>query len=261
MFNLLIDVSERPIILKDTGKLFGTLKGFIFHGERLTFLYCKSQEKYVYIPVEEVILGQDAVILKTDYNETLISASVKPEIYTLDGKKIGTLSSIEFDDNFQIIGIKTEDQWISKDNIIHMDHIIVVESSKDKEEEDLFEEKTPDDVNSDFQENHELEFINNDLSLPTNTEEMVDKSLNTTLEHETSEGTITKAPSTENVTQQEEYADHIDARYKYLLGKRLLDNITIATESFARDSIIDGKLIQFALDNNGIVKVIMNSEE
>ncbi|WP_089281585.1 hypothetical protein [Anaerovirgula multivorans] len=270
-----MNISEKPIFYMKSGKTFGILKGFVFHQSKLTFLYCKHQEKYVYIPIDQVVLGQDAVMLKSNYNETLLSASLKPEVYTLEGEKIGELSTIEFDASFQITAIKATDQWIKKSDIVYMDHIIIVQPLENTTNEVINIEKeiAPKISNAILQENSELAFINTDLSLAVDepsienssdileTEESVMEIVEV---EEVSEDEATK----EEVIEKESISNHdinrdsdVDPRYSYLLGKKLLENITVAGKAFNSDTIIDSHLVQLALDNNAIVKVIMSSED
>ena len=258
---MLINVSEKPVFYKGNGKLFGTVKGFVLHQEKLTFLYCKSQGKYVYIPIEQVVLGQDAVMLSTDYDQTLLSTSTKPEVYTMDGKKIGILSSIEFDESFQVTALKTEHQWIKKEDIVYMDHIIITKPIEIKTSEELFlkKKKYSNQTDSNIKENNELNFINNDLSLSIK-KEAINESANIQTNNEDLVDTTETISATDKTTK-EEIDCTVDPRYKYLLGKKLLKDITIASQSFNKDVIIDDNLIQFALDNNAIVQVIMNSED
>lgn len=265
----------------ESGKNFGILKGFVFHQSKLTFLYCKHQEKYVYIPIDQVVLGQDAVMLKNNYNETLLSASFKPEVYTLEGKKIGELSTIEFDENFQIAAIKATDQWIKKNDIVYMDHIIIVQPLENTANEvvNMEKEVAPKISHAILQEDSELTFINTDLSLAIDEPSIKDSS--DILETEESIMEIEEVEKIEETTEvakdevtkeesieKESISSHdinrdsgIDPRYSYLLEKKLLENITIAGKTFNSGTIIDSQLVQFALDNNAIVKVIMSSED
>lgn len=67
----------------------------------------------------------------------------------------------------------------------------------------------------------------------------------------------------ENIKEDtdEEFTIDIDPRYKHLCGKKLLADITILKETFQKDTLIDAALIQFAIINNAIVKVIMNTDD
>lgn len=259
----------------ENGKTFGTLKGYVFHQSKLTFLYCKHQEKYVYIPIEKVVLGQDAIMLKTNYSETLLSASIKPEVYTLEGKKIGELSTIEFNECFEIAAINTGDQWIKKSDIVYMDHIVIVQSVDSKTEEalKLAEQDSPKISREVLQEDSELALINSDLSLPVEDENIKDASVIEGSEEATID-IVEEIPDTVSPVEEEVVVENepilndethrdsdVDPRYSYLLGKRLLGSINVAEETFNRGVIIDSYLVQLALDNNAIVKVIMNSED
>jgi len=66
-------------------------------------------------------------------------------------------------------------------------------------------------------------------------------------------------PTTEE--QEDDFTIDIDPRYNHLCGKKLLADITIVKETFEKGTIIDAALIQFAIINNAIVKVIMNTDD
>ncbi|SET73510.1 hypothetical protein SAMN05660297_03318 [Natronincola peptidivorans] len=273
---MLIKVSEKPILSIDDGKMFGTLKGLILYENRLSFLYCRAEERYLYIPVEHAILNQDAVLLKKNYADTLLSTSSETAIYTQTGEKIGLLDSVELDDDFYVTAIKTQDTVIQKDSILSMGNIIVVDLKKDKVKPQL-SAVTP-------QEKDQLGYINTELSLPqdapaedpSDSEEEEASSNHLTQEEpleevpeKPDEEACQEAAATEDAIESINTAfmvdDHIssdiDPRYHYLCGKKLLDGIEIAGTHYAIDTVIDAELIQFALDNNAIVKVIMNAED
>ncbi|SDK19164.1 hypothetical protein [Natronincola ferrireducens] len=259
---MLINVSEKPVIFIENGKFFGTLKGFIFNQNKLAFVYCKAQEKYVYIPIEQVVMGSDAVMLKNSYRESLLSVSSKPEIYTLQGEKIGEACGVEFDEDFQVAAIHTTDTRIEKDDILSMDHIIIINSKK----------VSPTSASSSpgaYPVENSLDLLNQELSLdndPMDTTEIPAE------EHEGIE-TIQEVLEDTTVTEELQISQEvtssievqiessIDPRYNYLLGKELIEDILIADSTFSKGNIIDANLIQLAMDNNAIVKVIMNAED
>jgi hypothetical protein len=66
-----------------------------------------------------------------------------------------------------------------------------------------------------------------------------------------------------NMHQSEEKADipGVDAKYSYLCGKKLLEDIDIEDMLYEKGTIINADLIKHAIGNNAIVKVIVSAEE
>jgi len=61
--------------------------------------------------------------------------------------------------------------------------------------------------------------------------------------------------------EEETIIPGVDPKYTYLCGKRLLEDIDIGELNYEKDTIIDADMIRHAIENNAIVKVIVNAEE
>ncbi len=249
----------------DTGKALGNLKGLIYKNNKVTFLYCKFPDKYVYIPINDVYIGSDAIMLKANKNLNMLHTDVATKVYDENGKEIGTVTSIEMDDFFHITGIIMDDLFIEIDKILHMDNIIIIKTNKKDIEASGTKSINPivhinvPDKSDNQDEEQETNTINYKLNiesgpdsmeqLPDNPEEIVEAMENI------------RENEVQPKTNEDEIATEIDPRYNHLCGKKLLENITIVKETYKKGTLIDESLIQFAINNNAIVKVIMNTED
>ncbi|ABR49656.1 hypothetical protein Amet_3530 [Alkaliphilus metalliredigens QYMF] len=278
---MIIKISEKPVISIDTGKSLGSLKGFIYKNNKVTFLYCQFSDHYVYIPIQDAYIGPDTIMLKVTEDINMLYTDAATKIYTTAGKEVGTLTSIEMDDLFHITGIMVDDLFIEIDKILHMENIIIVATDKiDTEHTVLVPINTtvPTEVNensADEVEAEQRDLINQELSLdpspsstPTPIQEIEDHLVTNTApvgdveQDETDTLDVLDIQDVQGVQDvQDELAIEIDPRYHYLVGKKLLEEITILKETYKKDTLIDVALIQFAIDSNAIVKVIMNTED
>ncbi len=253
MNNLIVKLSEKPIISMNTGKTLGALKGLVYKSNIVTFLYCKFTNKYVYIPVKNAYIGQDAIMVEWVEDMDMFQTDKATKVYNTNGKEVGTATSIEMDDSFNITGIIVDHLFIEIDKILHMEDIIIVEIDKLEKKHTVptsVNQITPIEIDSTpTQEEEQTNIINNELNLKTNSTSIQQINENPI------EDEIITVDIEDNLTIE------IDSRYNYLMGKKLLEDIEIAKETYKKDTLIDAALIEFAICNNGIVKVIMNTED
>ncbi len=293
MRNLVIKISEKPVISLDTGKTLGTLKGLIYDNNKVTALYCEFTDKYVHIPIKDVHIGSDAIMLKVTNDINMIYTGTLQKVYTVDGKEVGTVTSIEMDDFFNITGIIVDNLFIEIDKILNMENTIIVDIDKE-ETEDLSPTSDHSVVQTDLKnesdgkdddEEQQTNFITDKLILeselasiqqlndqhtenleaveelneyPTEGTEAVESNDYPTRILETIEEIV---DSEVNPKDEVDLTIEIDERYNHLCGKKLLEDITIVKETYEKGTLIDAALIQFAINNNAIVKVIMNTED
>lgn len=284
---MVIKISERPVISVETGKALGTFKGLIYKNSKVTFLYCKLSDKYVYIPIKDVHMGPDAIMLKATEDICMLHTNIATKVYTEDGEEIGTVTSIEIDDLFHITGIVVDDLFIEKDKILHMENVIILKANEKAKDSSVLisytdeKDESPNQCKDTQLVNHKLAIEDGIASikqLSTPIEDNIDdlneisddsiESLEASAElnDQYNENTYTIEDSSESEINTQDNKDEdlyieIDDRYKYLIGKSLLEDITIARETYSTGTQIDAALIQFAINNNSILKIIMNTED
>ena len=234
----------------------GTVDGVIIKGSKVSFIYHRDMEKHFAIPIEKAIIGSDAVMIRDMTAMTLTSKNVKLlksllDVYNINGKYLGYLNGIEVDDDFVVRYICTEDYRIGMSKIVNYESIIVVdieeaelekvetEVSEAEEDSASEEEAVSMEIGPDIQWNYE----------------------NCQPEEDKKEGPELNVVRT--VHQNEEQVDipGVDAKYAYLCGKQLLEDIDIGETFYDKGTIIDAEMIKHAIENNAIVKVIVNAEE
>jgi len=263
---LIIKVSEKPVISINTGKALGTLKGFIYKNNKVTFLYCEFSNKYLYIPITDVYIGSDAVMLKSTEDIHIFHTDATTKVYTENGDEIGTVTSIQINDSFNITGILVDDEFIEIDKILHMENVIIVAVNKQDTEiptiASVHEDLYPDTKDTFIIQDEDTELADHEQIIEAGLTSI--QQLNNPIGEniEDLEETNASEINPQNIHKQDHPLDiEIDERYKYLHGKKLLEDITIAKKVYPKDTLIDPYLIQFAINNNSILKVIMNTED
>lgn len=260
----------------DTGKIIGVLKGFVLQNNKVSFLYCNSINKYFYIPIANATIGSDAIMLKDSEDLNILHTDAETKVYSIDGKEIGTVTSFEMDETFHIMGLVVEDLFIEINKVLHMENVIIVdmtetniENSTDVVEEDVDAIYSPMESPITIDEKHtlsheddiheEANLINHELNLETQP-----TSIDSSSEEEENNYEDTQEVSksdTDSIGCDDPLDIEIDPRYHHLCGKKLLEDIVIAKETYEEGTTVDAALVQFAIDNNAIIKIIMNTEE
>lgn len=275
---MIIKLLEQPIIAIHEAEIAGTVDGVVIKGNKVSCIYHRNMENHFTIPVESAIIGNDAVMIQDVSAMTLASQNVKPlksmlDVYNINGKHLGCLQGIEVDDELAVRYIYTEGYRIEMEKAVNYESVIVV----DAEEAEL-EASDPEHFFgcSEETEVEEVEAVISGTSEEDPTEEKdgvaeeeADISMeigpdikwnedNHQSEEKNSDLSVVRA-----IYQSEEEADipGVDAKYAYLCGKQLLEDIDIEDMIYEKGTIINADLIKHAIGNNAIVKVIVNAED
>ncbi|MGE5631662.1 MAG: hypothetical protein ACM3TR_11270 [Caulobacteraceae bacterium] len=307
---MVIKLMEQPIIAIHEAEMVGTVDGVVIKGNKVTHIYHHNMENYFIIPVDNVIVGPDAVMIQEVSAMTLASQSIKPlnsmlDVYNIDGRRIGSLIGVEADKNHIIRYIHTEDYKIDISKTINYDSVVVV----DVEESELVQnhteycakggyeveiEKLKERVESSIDCNvviplktvsagesdnkksepeapvqnvkepegalPEQAAVVEDTKCGTEDDKICDET-NACAEEKPEHPEVGAEPQPQNSSENKEVSSGIDEKYSYLCGKELLEGIEINGNYYEKATIIDVNLIRDAIDNNAIVKVIMNAED
>ena len=96
---MIIKLLEQPIIAIHEASIAGTVDGVVIKGSKVSCIYHRNMENHFAIPVENVIIGSDAVMIQDVTAMTLASHNVKSlksmlEVYNISGKHLGCLQGI-----------------------------------------------------------------------------------------------------------------------------------------------------------------------
>lgn len=254
---MIIKLLEQPIISMYEAEVAGTVDGAIIKGSKVSYIYHRNMEKHFVIPVEKAIFGSDAVMIRDMTAMTLAldnGNSLKSllDIYNVDGKYLGYLSGIEVDDEFTVSYICTGEYRIKMSKLMNYGSIIIV----DIEEAELekIEAEVPETEKDSASEEEAAVSMEIGPDIKWNDE-------NCQPEEDSIEGSELSVVRT--VHQAEEKIDipGVDAKYTYLCGKQLLEDIDIGETSYEKGTIIDAEMIRQGIENNAIVKIIVNAED
>jgi len=273
---------EQPIIAINEASFIGTVDGVIIKDSRVSCIYHGNMENHFVIPVENVIIGNDAVMIQNMTDMTLASQNVKPlksmlEVYNISGKHLGCLQGIEVDDKFVVRYILTENYRIEMKKAVNYESVIVVDIEEAEIEPDVKDEtcsyKEPEKAEAVVPEVLEENFAHDEASDEENVceeEAKISMEIEPDIKWndencqpeaknlESSEFTVVR---TLHNNEEKEGFPGVDAKYAYLCGKQLLEGIEIEGTFYDKGTIIDPELIRYAIGNNAIVKVIVNAEE
>ena len=266
---MIIKLLEQPIIAINEAEIAGTVDGVVIKGSKVSCIYHRNMENHFAIPVENAIIGSDAVMIQDVTAMTLASHNVKSlksmlDVYNISGKHLGCLQGIEVDDEFVVQHIYTENYRIEMSKIVNYESVIVV----DIEESEL-ESNTPDAACLQTEPEKVEAAVPESAEEDDNSKDEAEVSMeigpdikwndeNYKPEEESSELSVVRS-----MHQNEEKVDipGVDAKYAYLCGKKLLEGIDIDDTFYEKGMIINGDLIKHAIGNNAIVKVIVNAED
>lgn len=254
---MIIKLLGQPIIEMHDAVIAGTVDGVIIKGNKVNCIYHENMEKHFSIPVEKATIGSDAVMIRDMTAMTWASKNMKLlksllDVYSVNGKYLGYLHGIEVDEDFVLRNILTEEYTIEMSKIVSYENVIVV----DIEEAELKKANaticdTPKDVAPKDEAAVSMEIgpdvkWNDENCLPKEESKAV------------SELNVVKP-----VHQDEEIVTipGVDPKYTYLCGKQLLEDIEISEAFYDKGTIIDADMIRHAIENNAIVKVIVNAED
>ena len=254
---MIIKLLKQPIIAINEAEIAGTVDGVVIKGNKVSCIYHENIKNQFAIPVENVIIGVDAVMIQDMTFMPRASKYIKPmrsmlDLYNISGKHLGRLCEIEVDDEFVVRYIYTEDLKIDLSKLVSYEGVIVV----DLEEADIKK------VEAVASKTEEVSASEDEAAVS------MDIGPNIRWNDENSQ-TVEKDPGGSDLSvvttmhQTEEKVDipGVDSKYAYLCGKLLLEGIDIEDTIYEKGTVIDADLIKHAIGNNAIVKVIVNAEE
>lgn len=276
---MIIKLLEQPIIAINEAEIAGTVDGIVIRENKVSHIFHKNMESCFAIPVQNVIIGPDAVMIQEVSAMTMAPQSMKSlssmlEVYNLEGKSLGSLTGVEVDRNYHIRYIYTDEYRIEMSKTVNFGSVLVV----DVEESELQVNEAVQPLKPGYEADME--------KLKEKVESSVDCNVVIPLKpvaaviageqpkgYDTTETAVPAAAAEENAENDLQQNDQpvqkgdkveiagVDAKYAYLCGKALLEGIAIGDNYYEKDTIIDANLIRYAIDNNAIVTVIVNAEE
>ncbi|WP_432666601.1 hypothetical protein R9X47_09675 [Wukongibacter baidiensis] len=269
---MLIKLLEKhPIIASKEAKRLGMVRGAIIQDNRLVAIlssvegeyephlstYRNYINRYIEIPIENLIIGPDAFMIEKSTGANIHFSHSQivysgMSLYTRTGEFVGQVTGIEMDTDYTIKGIHIDGSYIGAKKIIKIGNVIIVDLKIMEEHVDTASE------NSEvfLTVAHEEKGIRDEIAVGE-----TDK--------ESNEEEVSNIESEDTAIPYEEYkeetydteTDLIYSRYRYLLGKKLINQIVVANKTYEKDSIIDTNLIEEAINRNCILSVIMNTED
>lgn len=266
---MIIKLLEQPIIAIHEAEIAGTVDGVIIKGNKVSCIYHRNMENHFAIPVENAIIGSDAVMIQDVTAMTLASQNVKSlksmlEVYNIGGKHLGCLQAIEVDDQFVVRYIFTEDYKIEMSRAVNFESVLVVDMEEAELERAEAEvqlisgteaEEEPVDAGKESASSEEAAVtmeIGPEIKWDEENRQHKEKG------PESSELSLVRAI---HQSEEKDTIPGVDAKYAYLCGKQLLEGIDIEDVYYDKGTIISADLIKHAIGSNAIVKVIVNAEE
>lgn len=265
---MIIKLLEQPIIAMHEAEIAGTVDGVIIKDNRVSGIYHRNMENHFTIPVENAIIGSDAVMIQDVSAMTMATQDVKSlksmlDVYNISGKHLGCLHEIEVDDQLVVQYICTEFYKIEMSKTVNYGSVIVVDAEEaefekaeaeiqETEPETFAEEEASEEEDSLEEEAAVSMEIGPEIKWNDDGHKHKEKS------PEGSELTVVRSI---HQTDEKDVIPGVDAKYAYLCGKQLLEGIDIEDIFYEKGTIISAELIKHAISNNVIVKVIVNAED
>jgi len=254
---LIIKLLEQPIIAIHEAEIAGTVDGVIIKNNKVSCIYHRNMENHFAIPVENTIIGSDAVMIQDMTAMTFTSQSSKSlksllDVYSISGRHLGCLHGIEVDDELVVRYIYADDYKIEMSKIVSYESVIIA----DMEEAEL--------------ENMDAEACSVEEGSAAEEETAISMEIEPEIKwndengHEEEKDPESSELSVVRATHQTEAVEDVpdvDAKYAYLCGKQLLEGIDIEDVFYEKGTVISPDIIKHAIANNAIVKVIVNAEE
>ena len=273
---MIIKLLEQPIIAIHEAEIAGTVDGVIINGNKVSSIYHRNMENHFAIPLENAIIGSDAVMIQDVTAMTLTSRNVKAlksihDVYNISGKHLGCLREIEVDDQLVVRFICTEDYRIEMSKIVNYDSVIVVDVEEPEIErveaaiqeivvEVLAEETEASEEDSTSEEEDGTSEEEAAVSMEIGPEIKWNDE-NHQLKEMSPESSELSVVRPINQNDEKGVIPGIDAKYAYLCGKQLLEGIDIEDIFYDKGTIISAELIKHAIGNNVIIKLIVNAED
>lgn len=254
---MIIKLLEQPIIAIHEAEIAGSVDGVIIKGNEVSCIYHRNMENHFAIPVENVIIGRDAVMIQDVSAMTLASQNVKAlksmlDVYNIGGKHLGCLHGIEVNDKFVIRYIYTEDYRIEMSKIVNFESVIVVDIKDDELEKSAEAVQTMTEAGDKKAEAVVTMEIGPEIKWEEEHPEPEEKC---------PEGSELSVVRTLHQDEEKDIIPGVDPKYAYLCGKQLLEDIDIEDTLYEKGTVISADLIKHAISSNAIVKVIVNAED
>lgn len=258
---MIIKLLKQPIIAINEAEIAGTVDGVVIKGNKVSCIFYENMENQFTIPVENVIIGADAVMIMDMATVNMASKCVKPirsmlDVYNTSGIHLGYIQELEVDEELNLLYLATEDFKIDISKMLSYESVIIVDMEVvELEKAEVIASKTEESIVSSDQTSAVAEVsmeIGPDITWNDENVQPVEKA------HEGSDLSVVRAM---HQTEEKVGTHGVDAKYSYLCGKKLLEGIDIEDTFYEKDTIIDANLIKHAIGNNTIVKVIVNAEE
>lgn len=268
---MIIKLLEQPIIALHEAEVVGTVDGVVIKGKEVSHIFHRNMENQFAIPLQNVIIGTDAVMIQEVSALTMASKSIKPlssmlDVYNMNGRYLGSLTGVEVDKNYYIRYIYTDEYKIEISKAVNYDTVLIV----DAEESELL----PNDIIQPLKPGYEADMV----KLKEEVESSIDCNVVIPLkpvateaaeaQNQMGEGAEAAEAAEENDGNElqdssgnTEAISGVDPKYAYLCGKELLESIEINGSFYEKGMLIDANLIRNAIDNNAIVTVIVNAED
>ena len=203
------------------------------------------------------------------------------EVFTVDGDRVGTLQHIELNEGYTLQSLTVDNLNISLENVGNIDSSIIVDltppiepiEEMEEAEEQLNEiavaeeeeqeleaeiEVVTSDGLDDIEKLEDNEHSNEEIEI----EDVVEDHEELSLEFNEDIDILEKQECVLNTPIEiTSIKSDILSKYDYLHNKRLEETILISNERFTKGSVISQGLIEKAVSNNEIVKLVMAAEE
>jgi len=267
---LIIKLLEQPIVAIHEAEITGTVDGVIIKGSKVNCIYHGNMEDHYVIPIERAIIGSDAVMIPDVSVMAMASKNVRPlrsmiNVYNLKGKRLGYLRGIEVDEQYNARYIYTEEYRIEMSKAVSYDRVFIV----DAEEADLEAIEEQDTLKDTGNVEAEAAGVSGENSAE-DTEVLVSMEIGPEIkweaedfkpEEKSAESSELSLVKPVNHEEEKKEIPYVEAKYAYLCGKQLLEDIDIDDTFYNKGTIIDADLIKHAISSNAIVKVIVNAED
>lgn len=260
---MIIDLLKQPIIAINEAEIAGTVDGIVIKGNRVSSVYCENAEKQFAISADNVIFGADAVMIRDMTVLSLASRHLKPlrsmlDVYSISGRHLGRLESIEADEEFGVRYINTDKFRLDISKLVSYESVIIADV--EEHENEIVEAPASKDEEDKAAEAETEAEAGAEVSMDIGPDIRWDEEKAQTVE-KVREGSDLSVIRTMHQTEEKPDTHGVDAKYAYLCGKQLLEGIDIEDNFYEKGTVIDVDLIKHAIGSNAIVKVIVNAEE
>jgi uncharacterized protein YrrD len=270
---LIIKLLGQPIVALHEAEEVGTVDGIIIDENKVSHIIHKSIENNLAVPIQNVIIGADAVMIQEISALTMASNNIKPldsmlDVYNLNGRYLGALNGVETDKNYYVRYIITDEYRIEMSKVINYNNVIIVDAEESKLMKSGFAQQLEPDYETNLEKIKEKVDSNIDCNVVIPLKPMVqDGEAVQDVEASKAENVITGERQEDDAgdagkdSDGEETVEGVDAKYAYLCGKELIEDIEINGCLYEKGMRINVELIRKAIENNAIVTLIVNAED